>query len=116
MNVIVEKIGQVLFPERLRPYVSFRSMTAFVALLALWNIGVSMLMKDQMSRLIRTESWLHQQLHSPLFLLFYNIGVGVGLWVIYATRKRTEYYQLRVFCYTMLLGGLVGELLDRLLY
>jgi lipoprotein signal peptidase len=115
MNVIVEKIGQVLFPERLRPYVSFRSMTAFVALLALWNIGVSILMKGQMSRLIRTESWLPQQ-YSPYFFLFYNIGVGVGLWAIYATRKRTEYYQLRVFCYTMLLGGLVGELLDRLLY
>ena len=36
--------------------------------------------------------------------------------MIHATRKITGYYQLRVLCYARLLGSVVGELLDCLLY
>jgi|SRR5215469_5284739 len=117
MNSIADKIGQTLFPARFRSYITFRGMTLFVVVLALWNIGLSILMKDQFSQLRRTESWLRQNqlLHSPHFLVLYNIGVATGFWIIYATREKAQYYHLRVICYGMLLGGVTGELLHFLL-
>ncbi len=114
MNVIVKKIGQTLFPETFRPYVTFRMMTFFVVVLTLWNIGFSVLMKEQMSRL-RAHYPGQQQLHSPYFMILYNIGALIGFSIIYATRGKPQYYQLRVICYGMLLGGVVGEVLGRLL-
>jgi hypothetical protein len=56
INVIVEKIGAALFPEKFRPYVTFRLMTIFVAVLALWNIGFGIAMKQQMARLPRGQN------------------------------------------------------------
>jgi hypothetical protein len=48
-------------------------------------------------------------------LILYNIGAVIGFSIIYATRGKPQYYQLRVICYGMLLGGVVGEVLGRLL-
>jgi hypothetical protein len=115
MNVTAEKISQAIVPERLRPYVTFRLMSVFVAVLAIWNIGFSILMRPQMSRFGELIRDSHQPLHSPYFLLPYNIGVAIGFWFIYEMREKTEYYQLRVLCYGMLLGGVVGEVLSFLL-
>lgn len=114
MNPIVEKIGEVLFPERLRPYVTFRLMTVFVAVLVIWNVALSTFMKPQLSRLDEQFRGFHQATHSPSFLVPYNIAVAIGFWVIYASREKAEYYQLRVLCYGMLLGGVVGEVLSLL--
>jgi hypothetical protein len=115
MNVTAEKVSEVLFPERLRPYVTFRLMTVLVAVLAIWNIAFSMFMKPQWPRLDGQIRTFHQALHSTYFLVPYNIGVAIGFWVVFATREKAEYYQLRVLCYGMLLGGVVGEALSLLL-
>jgi hypothetical protein len=115
MHGLAEKVNQALFPERIRPYITFRLMTIFVVLGAVWNIGLSVLMKDRFSGFRHTESWVHYMLYSPYYSALYNLVVGIGFWIIYATRKKTEYYQLRVLCYGMLLGGVAGEVLGRLL-
>jgi hypothetical protein len=115
MSLIAEKVGQALLPERFRPYVTFRLMTVFVAVLAVWNIAFSIFMKPDLSRFDGQILVSHQLLHSPFFLVLYNVGVAIGFWLIYATRQKAEYYRLRVFCYGMLLGGVVGEVLGLLL-
>lgn len=104
----------VLFSERFRRYITFRAMTVFVGVWGIWNVGFSMFMKQSLSHLPRKEPWLGVQLHSPYFLVVYNLAVVVGFWIIYATRKRAEYYQHRVVWYGMLLGGIVGEVLYRM--
>ncbi len=113
MNTPAEKISQAI-PERRRPYVTFRLATALVAALAVWNVAFSVFMKPQVSRFDGRHRGFHQLLQSPYFLVPYNIGIAVGFWIIYVTRGKTKYYHLRVYCYGMLLGGVVGELLSLL--
>jgi hypothetical protein len=61
-------------------------------------------------RRIRTDSQsLFLLFHSPYFLVLYNIAATIGFWIIYATRRQAQYYQLRVISYGILLGRVVGE-------
>jgi lysylphosphatidylglycerol synthetase-like protein (DUF2156 family) len=117
MNAMAQKIGQVLLPERFRPYITFRLMSAFVAVLAIWNIAFVVLAKPQRSPQIAAQiRSSHQLFQSSYFLVLYNIGVAVGCWAIYASRQKAQYYQLRVLCYGMLLGGVAGEVLNFVLW
>ncbi len=105
MNQVAEKIGQLLFPERIRKYLTFRLMTIFVAFLAAWNLISSVLYKSELPRQADALT------HSPALLVLDNAVLVVGFWLIYRTRGRNEYYWLRVIFYGMLLSGLAGEIL-----
>jgi hypothetical protein len=112
MNVTAEKISEAIVPPKLRPYVTFRLMTAFVAVLAIWNIAFFIFMKPQVTRFNGRDHGSHQLLRSPYFLLPYNIAVAIGFWFIFSTREKAGYYRLRVLCYGILLGSVVGEVIS----
>jgi uncharacterized BrkB/YihY/UPF0761 family membrane protein len=105
MNHAAEKIGQLLFPEKLRKFLTFRLMTVFVALLAVWSFVFSALDKAGHSTVEGGFTY------SPTLLVLYNTILVVGFWLVYRTRDRKEYYWLRVIFYGMLLGSVGGEIL-----
>ena len=104
MSHFGEKIGQLLFPEKVRKYLTFPLMTVFVALaLVAWNLVFRVIYKTPLRP--QAANWSHSH------LVLHNAILAVGFWLIYATRRKEEYYWLRVVFYGMLLGGLVGEIL-----
>jgi hypothetical protein len=106
MNHAAEKIGQLLFPEKLGKFLTFRLMTVFVALLVVWSLVLSALDKAGHSSVEGGFTY------SPTLLVLYKTILVVGFWLIYRTRDRKEYYWLlRVIFYGMLLGSVAGELL-----
>ena len=111
MSPLIEKIDQLVFPERLRRYTTFRLATVFVAILA---IGSSVFVILNGSPPEVTEQ-IRKLAHSPGFLTLHALVLVVGFWLIYWAREKKQYYRLRVLFYAMLLGGLVGEVLTFLL-
>ena len=103
MSHFGEKICHLLFPEKFRKYLTFRLMTVFVAALAASNLVFSVIYKTPLRP--QAANW------SRSHLVLHNAILAVGSWLIYATRRKEEYYWLRVVFYGMLLGGLVGEIL-----
>jgi len=113
MNSSIEKIGQFLFPEKIRRYLTFRLVTVFAVALFSVNFALSRLDKSAPSpELTFLINRILSVVHSPAFLFFYNVGLALGFWSVYATRTNEKYYWLRVACYGMLLGGLLGEILS----
>ena len=102
MSELAEKIGRALFPATSRRFLTFRWMTVFVVILALWNLVMSFLLKPQ-----PPPQWARV----PVFLIPYNTAVVIGFVVIYLTRSKARYYAARAALYGMLLAGVVGELL-----
>jgi hypothetical protein len=115
MNQLAERIGQWVFPEKVRRYLTFRSVTIVVVVLAICNLAIGILYKPYLSPEGAAQIRNHRLAHSPAFLALHAIVLAVGFWVIYRTRKKKQYYWLRVVFYGMLIGGLVGEILDLVL-
>ncbi|MGH9741909.1 MAG: hypothetical protein ACRD51_06105 [Candidatus Acidiferrum sp.] len=105
MNRPAERVGQALFPEKVRQYLTFRLMTAYVAVLAMGNLAFGLVYKPELPPEIAAR------IHSPVFLALQNGVLAVGLWLVYRTRKKKGYYLLRVVFHGMLLAGVVGEML-----
>jgi ABC-type nickel/cobalt efflux system permease component RcnA len=49
---------------------------------------------------------------NPVAIVCYNILAVLGFWIIFRTRHNRQCYRVRVFLCGMLLGGVVGELLN----
>ena len=113
MSPLIEKLDQLLFPEKLRPYITFRLVTVFVAVLAMGSLALDILNAPEAPH--ETAAQIHKLVLSPRFLMLQAFILAVGFWLIYRTREKKLYYRFRVFFYGMLLGGLAGEILDFLL-
>jgi hypothetical protein len=107
MNNLPQKIGQFLFPERIRRYLTFRLMTVCVTVVFLANFAVNVLSEPDPSSdaALRIDKML-ALMHSPFHLFVINVYLALGFWTLYATRKKRKYYWIRVVFYGMLLGGL----------
>lgn len=109
MNGLTEKLDRLLFPERIKRYVTFSWATGFLAVLL---IGTSVL-----DRAIgpgpppEATAKIDRLAHSPGFLTLHALVLAVGFWLIYWTREKKQYYRFRVLFYGMLLGGLIGEIM-----
>jgi hydrogenase/urease accessory protein HupE len=113
VNSLTEKIGQFLFPEKIRGYLTFRAATVFVVMLA--SLSFTLTRLDESAPPPEATAWNNRILsvvHSPAFLIFYNICLALGFWSVYATRAKAKYYWLRVVVYAMLLGSLLGEIIS----
>ena len=116
MNSPIERIGQHLFPEKIRRYLTFRLMTVFVVLLFLVNFALNVLNEPEpYSDVALRLSKIRGLVHLPIYLIFQNVGLALGFWLVYATREKKQYYWLRVVFYGMLIGGLLGEIVSFLL-
>lgn len=114
MSNLAEKIGHALFHERSGRFFTFRWMTIFVAILFLWNVAISFVLKPVPQLPRQLAEWVNfwqVPLQSPVFLILYNTAVVIGFVVIYLTRSKARYYTARAAFYGMLLGGVAGELL-----
>ena len=109
----IEKIGQFLFPERFRRYLTFRVATVFVVILVGVSFALSRLDESAPPPEITLRiNRILSVVHSPAFLFLYNICLAIGFCSVFATRTKEKYYWLRVVFYGMLLGGLLGEILS----
>jgi hypothetical protein len=114
MSELAEKVGRAVFPEKPRRFFTFRWMTIFVAILFLWNVAMSFVLKPVPQPPRPWADWVNfwqVPLHSPVFLILYNTAVVIGFVVIYLTRSKARFYAVRAVFYGMLLGGVAGELL-----
>jgi hypothetical protein len=116
MDNLLHTLGQFLFPEKIRRYLTFRIITACAVILFLANFAINALNEPDPSSdaALRIEK-MRALMHSPFHLFLINVALALGFWALYATRKKREYYWVRVVFYGMLLGGLLGELLSFLL-
>ncbi|HEX4537263.1 MAG TPA: hypothetical protein VH140_09980 [Candidatus Acidoferrum sp.] len=112
MDSSIEKIGQFLFPEKIRRYVTFPLVPVFAVALFSVNFALSRLDKSAPLPELTLRNRILSVVHSPAFLFFYYVALALGFWSVYATRTEEKYYQLRVGGYGMLLGGLLGEILS----
>ena len=111
-SVILEMLDRSLFPERYRRFITFRMATVFVAIVAVGSTALDFLNRPRDATTFRNPpEWMH----SPAFILLHAIVLVLGFWLLYRTREKKQYYRFRVFLYGMLLGGLLGEVLDFLL-
>lgn len=91
---------------------TFRNVSIFVAVLTALSIVFQILLKFGV---VAPPAMHHPEWdlsRSPVFIVCYNIFVGLGFWIIHTMRNKAEYYKIRVFVYGMLLGGIAGELLN----
>ncbi len=106
----IEKIGQFLFPEKIRHYLTFPLMTVFALVVTLGSFALNVLHKqDSSSGVFVRINETHGLVHSTVSLILQTVGLVLGFWLIYATRGRKQYYWLRVVFYGMLLSGLLSE-------
>jgi hypothetical protein len=113
MAEFAERLTDLLIPPYARRYWTFRNATVVVLLVTVATACVHALAKFPAEYVARVEP--HNAFRSPLFIALYYVFVSVVLWLVYATRKRAKWYQLRVFVFAMFLaGGLIG-LVDILL-
>ena len=98
MNIMANKTDEASFLGKL----TFGSVTILIiAGIALLNI---------VHWLIKPHSTSGAAEPSLIVLLIYNPLMLLGFWLIYSTRRKTEYYQLRLLFYAMLLTGVTVEL------
>jgi uncharacterized BrkB/YihY/UPF0761 family membrane protein len=111
MSRLTHAVGQFVFPDKIREYVTFRVMTIFVIVLSLWNLVFGVLFREFGGALSISHRHQYDPLRSSLFLVVFNVLLGVGFWLIYALRERKELYLVRVVLYGMFLGAVAGEFL-----
>ena len=117
MNRLLEKLDQLLFPEKYRRYVTFRVATVFVAAVAIGS-SILDLMNGRTALLHDASGQAHgypKVVHSPGFIALHVLVLALGFWLLYRTREKKEYYRFRVLLYGMLLGGMAAEILNYLL-
>jgi hypothetical protein len=113
MNRLVEKLEQLAFPERIRPYFTFRWVTVFVAVIAVGSSALDPLNWPASTAKATVQIDRTPKLaNSPGFLILHALVLVLGFWLIYATRETKQYYRVRVLFYGMLLGGLVVQMLS----
>jgi uncharacterized BrkB/YihY/UPF0761 family membrane protein len=108
MNRVVEKLDRLLFPEKLRRYVTFRSATIFATIVVIGSFALDAIIRPE-SRVGAAEQKL---IHSPTFLVLNALVSILGFWLIYRTRENRDYYRFRVLFYGMFLGGLLTEMME----
>jgi hypothetical protein len=113
MNRVIEKLDQLLLPEKLRRHITFRLATLFVAVVTVGSLALDRLIGPGSPP--EATAQIRKLVHSPGFLTFHALVLALGFWLIYRTREKKQYYRFRVLFYGMLLGGLVGEIMDFLL-
>jgi hypothetical protein len=106
----LEKVGGALFPEKMRRYITFRWLRIFVLVLAAWNIALKLTIKFPPEVVSRMQNQA-QSFTRAGFLVPFDIGIAVGFYLIYATRKIDRYYWVRAVAYGMLLGAICGQLI-----
>jgi hypothetical protein len=111
VNRLPNAVVQFVFADKMRRYLTFRWMTIFVVVLLLWNVVFGVLFRKYAGPLPMRHRLEYDLLSSHLFLVIFNAALAVGFWLIYASRHRKEFYQVRVVTYAMLLGSVAGELL-----
>jgi len=113
MERFVDRLTDLLVPEYAWRYWTFRNAIVVCLFAAVATACVRAFARFPADYVARVES--HNPLHSPILATLYYIFVAAVLWLVYATRHRTTWYQLRVFVFAMFLaGGLIG-LIDLLL-
>jgi hypothetical protein len=112
MSPLVEKIDRLLFPEKLRRFITFRVATLFVVVVVVGSSASGILRGPGLP--LDAAEQIHKLAHSPGLLTLHALVLVVGSWLIYWTREKEQYYRLRVLFYGMLLGGLAAEILDLL--
>jgi hypothetical protein len=108
MREIVVQIGETLFPLKLRPFLTFRSVTAFVLLLSVSSLILRLaarLSPEVIARMQQQEALVR----SPLFLTLYNLLLLFGFWGVFATRRNPQYYWLRSLGFGMLLAAVIAQ-------
>jgi hypothetical protein len=107
---ILQRILDVMFPEKFGKYITFRWVSVFVLLLAAWDVVFKLVMKIPPEMISRFQDQA-QPFMRPGFLIPYNIGVAIGFYLIFASRNLEKYYRIRVIAYGMLLGAVCGQLI-----
>ena len=114
MAKFIELLTDSLVPPRARNYWTFRNATVFVILATIATACIRAFVEFPPEYVARVELQ-NPLLHSPLFFGLYYLFVAIVLWLVYATRRRTTWYQLRVFVFAMFLAGALIGLVDVLL-
>jgi hypothetical protein len=110
MNEVIEKIGLRLFPEYTRRFLTFRLMTISVTSLGILTLIFRLTAKlpPEMVAVYRVQE---QIIKSPPFLISYSFALVCGFWFVFSSRRKAQYYWLRVVVFGMLFAGAIGELL-----
>ncbi len=107
----MSKVGRVLFPPAVRPYITFKSVTVFLVVLYAVAFMLKKMLHIPVERLtvLRAEE---QIFYSRAFLVIYNVALAIGFAAIYLTRRNSGIYFRRVVVYGLLLAAVMGELMD----
>lgn len=110
MSEIVQRIGLMLFPQTIRPFLTFQWITVFAVVMGIPALILRLTVRlpaDTVARLQQQEHFVK----SPLFLICYNMLLIGALLLVFFTRAKAQYYWLRVVGFGMILGGVIGQLL-----
>jgi hypothetical protein len=94
----LEKVCGALFPENIRQYITFRSITIFVLVLAGFGVVFKLTTKLPPEMVSQMQNQAHLFMRAG-FLIPFNIGIAVGFYLIYATRRIERYYLARAVAY-----------------
>jgi len=105
-------LARFLFPQHLRPYITFRNATVFCVVLAILNLVIlrlgglnpAQLPAEWAEKYEKQKAWVHL----PPIVFLEVCLVAAGAWVIHRFRDRAEYYMVRVIIYSVLLASLLG--------
>src|SRR4051794_26441828 len=102
----LDALGEALLPSGIRQYVSFKSAAVLVLLLvvmtALFRAFVR-LPPEQVAMFAEQNKGVQ----SPAFLIGYSLFAAICFVCIYATRRFTPIYYLRVAFFAMALTGIL---------
>ena len=107
MSRFSDKVTDSLIPQSVRPYWTFRSMTAVVLFATVASAFVRAFVRFRPEQVARLEG--PSMFHSPLFLSLYYAFAAFVMWLIYATRHREGWYLWRVTVFGMFLAGLWSD-------
>jgi hypothetical protein len=110
MSEIVERVGLRLFPQAVRPFLTFQWMTVYAFILGIPALIVRLAVKLPADEVVRLQQGEHF-VKSPLFLIGYNVLLAGALLLVFLTRAKAQYYWIRVVGFGMILGGIMGQLL-----
>jgi len=105
----IDRIVGPFFPPKSRKYISFSWMTVFVLCIFGANFALKRLIAipADRSRLLASERIFHQ----PIFLVPYDIGLSVVLFLIFVSKPNPEYEYLRALIFGMVLAAILGQIL-----
>jgi hypothetical protein len=95
------------FPVKIRAYLTLKSMTVVVILLFACDVLFKLFVT--MGPLPRPMILIEDVVRSPLFLVPYNVGMLVLMYLVIMAKPRSEHSYLRALCYGVMLAALLGE-------